>query len=99
MSKPYIDYVKCAVMVNNKNELFDFMMIARKCSKDILKLKKNCIFIAMGEIGGISRVWPEFTNTKIVFLTAYSDKSSKIGQFTYENFVKYRNMLEKNVKN
>ena len=94
-----IDIVKCAVMVNTKKELFDFMMTARKCSKNIKKQKKECIFIAMGAIGGLSRLWPEFTNTKVVFLTAYGEKASKIGQFTYENFVKYRKLLEKNVKN
>ena len=96
MTKPYIDIVKCAVMVKTKKELFDFMMVARKCSKN---LKKGCIFIAMGEIGGLSRLWPEFTNTNVVFLTAYGENASKIGQFTYENFVKYRKLLEKNVKN
>ena len=94
-----IDIVKCAVMVNTKKELFNFMMTARKCSKNIKKQKKECIFIAMGAIGGLSRLWPEFTNTKVVFLTAYGEKASKIGQFTYENFVKYRKLLEKNVKN
>lgn len=99
MTKPYIDFVKCAVMVKTKEELFDFMMVAKKCSKNIQNLKKECIFIAMGEIGGLSRLWPEFTNTKIVFLTAYDGKTSKIGQYTYEKYVKYRNMLEKNAKN
>lgn len=99
MAKPYIDIVKCAVMVKTKKELFDFMMIARKCSKNIKKHEKGCIFIAMGEIGGLSRLWPEFTNTNVVFLTAYGENASKIGQFTYENFMKYRKLLEKNVKN
>ena len=99
MSKANIDIVKCAVMVKTKKELFDFMTIARKSSIYIKNDNKFTIFIAMGEIGGISRIWPEFTNTKIVFLTAYSEKMSKIGQFSYENFVKYRNMLEKIIKN
>ena len=99
MARTYIDFVKCAVMVKNKKELFDFMMVARKCSKNIQNIKKSCIFIAMGEIGGLSRLWPEFTNTKVVFLTAYGENTSKIGQYTYKNFVKYRNLLEKNIKN
>ena len=99
MSKANVDIVKCAVMVNTKKELFDFMTIARKCSISLINEGKGAIFIAMGTIGGISRIWPEFTNTKIVFLTAYGENTSKIGQFSYENFVKYRNMLEKIVKN
>lgn len=98
MTKTHIDYVKCATYVKTKKELFDFMITARKCSKNINNMRKECIFIAMGEIGGLSRLWPEFTNTKIVFLTAYGENANKIGQFTYENFVKYRNLLEKIIK-
>ena len=99
MLKPYIDIVKCAVFVNAKKELFDYMMVARKSSKIIKNAKKECIFIAMGEMGRLSRLWPEFTNTKVVFLTTKSEKASNTGQFSYENFVKYRKLLEKNVKN
>ena len=99
MLKPYIDIVKCAVFVNTKKELFDYMMVARKSSKIIEKAQKECIFIAMGEIGRLSRLWPEFTNTKVVFLTTNSEKASNIGQFSYENFVKYRKLLEKIVEN
>lgn len=99
MLKPYIDVVKCAVFVNTKKELFDYMMVAKKSSKIIKNAKKECIFIAMGEMGRLSRLWPEFTNTKVVFLTANSEKVNNIGQFSYENFVKYRKLLEKIVKN
>ena len=99
MLKPYIDVVKCAVFVNTKKELFDYMMVAKKSSKIIKNAKKECIFIAMGEMGRLSRLWPEFTNTKVVFLTTKSEKASNIGQFSYENFVKYRKLLEKIVKN
>lgn len=99
MLSPYIDIVKCAVFVNTKKELFDYMMVARKSSKFIINEKKGCIFIAMGEIGKLSRLWPEFTNTKVVFLTTNSENTSKIGQFSYENFVKYRKLLEKIAKN
>ncbi len=99
MLKPNIDIVKCAVYLTLKKELFDYMMTARKVSKIIKNAGKECIFIAMGEMGRLSRLWPEFTNSKVVFLTTNSEKVSKIGQFTYENFVKYRKLLEKNTKN
>lgn len=99
MLRPYIDIVKCAVFTNTKKELFDYMMVARKSSKIIENAKKECIFIAMGEVGRLSRLWPEYTNTKVVFLTTNSENASKIGQFSYENFVKYRKLLEKITKN
>lgn len=99
MLRPSIDIVKCAVFLTTKKELFDYMMVARKSSKSIENAGKGCIFIAMGEIGRLSRIWPEYTNTKVVFLLANSENASRIGQFSYENFVKYRKLLEKIVKN
>ena len=99
MTFPLIDIVKCAILITNESELFEYMMIARKCSKYIENEGKSCIFIAMGEIGRLSRLWPEFTNTKIVFLTAYAEKPNKIGQLGCEDFVKYRKLLEKIDKN
>ena len=99
MTVPCASIVKFAIMLRTKDELFDYMLAARECSKSINKKGKNCIFIAMGKIGSLSRLWPEFTNTKIVFLTAYSQKANKIGQLGYKDFVKYRKLLEKIDKN
>lgn len=99
MAKSNVNIVKFAIMLDNKEELFDYMLVARECSKLIENGGKNCVFIAMGEIGQLSRLWPEFTNTKIVFLTMDSKKANKIGQLSYENYVKYRKLLEKIDKN
>ena len=91
--------VKFAIKVFTKEDLFTFMLAARKCDKILKKSRKDAIFIAMGTVGVLSRVWPEFTNTKVVFLTAYDGKTSKIGQYTYEKYVKYRKLLAKIGKN
>ena len=53
----------------------------------------------MGKVGVVSRVWPEYTNTKIVFLTAYGDYNVDLGQLSREIYVKYRKLLAKITKN
>ena len=91
--------VKFAIKVFTKEDLFTFMLAARKCDKILKKSRKDAIFIAMGTVGVLSRVWPEFTNTKIVFLTAYKDIDLELGQLNREKYVKYRKLLAKIDKN
>lgn len=91
--------VKFAIKTFTKEDLFDFMTTARKCGKIMKKNKKDCIFIAMGVVGALSRLLPEFTNTKIVFLSAYKDIDIELGQMNREKYVKYRNLLAKIGKN
>ena len=91
--------VKFAIKTFSKEELFSFMLTAKKCQKILKKNGKEAIFIAMGKIGILSRLWPEFTNTKIVFLTAYREIDLELGQLNREKYVKYRNLLAKNGKN
>ena len=91
--------VKFAIKTFTKEDLFLFMSTARKCEKIMKKNKKECIFIAMGTVGVLSRIWPEFTFTKIVFLSAYTDFDRELGQMNREKYVKYRKLLEKIGKN
>lgn len=91
--------VKFAIKVFTKEDLFTFMLAARMCDKILKKSRKDAIFIAMGTVGVLSRVWPEFTNTKIVFLTAYKDIDLELGQLNREKYVKYRKLLAKIDKN
>lgn len=91
--------VKFAIKTFSKDDLFLFMMTAKKCEKIMKKNRKETIFIAMGTVGLLSRLWPEFTNTKIVFLTAYKEMDLELGQMNRENYVKYRNLLAKYGKN
>ena len=92
------DIVKFAIKTFSKEDLFLFMLTAKKCEKIMKKNKKETIYIAMGTVGMLSRLWPEFTNTKIVFLTAYKEMDLELGQMNRENYVKYRNILAKNGK-
>lgn len=87
------DIVKFATNTFTKENLFAFMLNSRKFS--LKYLRKDFVYIAMGDIGIISRIWPEFTNTKIVYLNAYSEDINKIGAINKEDFVKYRKILAK----
>lgn len=87
------DIVKFATNTFTKENLFSFMLTSRKFS--LKNKRKDFVFIAMGEIGLLSRVWPEFTNTKLVYLNAYNNDINKIGAIKKEDFVKYRKNLAK----
>lgn len=87
------DIVKFAINTFTKENLFAFMLNSRKFS--LKHASKDFVFIAMGEIGVLSRVWPEFTNTRIVYLNAYDEDINKIGAINKDDFVKYRKILAK----
>ena len=91
------DVVKIAINCIDKVDLFSYFNIFNEYSKKIMTKSKKCIFIIMGVIGRISRILPEWTNTRLVFLTAYNDKDG-IGQINYETWLKFRSILEKNQK-
>ena len=89
---------KLAVMVSTKEDLFSFMNLANKYASLLKMNKKDAIFIAMGEMGRLSRIYPEYTNTKIVFINAY-DKGSILGQYSLDSYLEYRKLLAKLGKN
>ena len=93
------NFVKFAIKTFTKEDLFTFMNVAKNCEKMLKKNKKQGIFIAMGSVGVLSRVWPEYTNTKVVFLSAYTDFDSVLGQMNREKYMKYRKLLAKIDKN
>lgn len=99
MAVEIADVVKFAISIPTKEELFTYMLAARESSEMLKEASKECIFIGMGKIGCLSRLWPEFTNTKIVFLTAYKSIDIALGQLNYEYYVRFRKLLAKSVKN
>ena len=92
------DTIKLAMMVNSKEDLFSFMNSAKKSFDEYKEYNKNMIFIAMGEMGRLSRIYPEYTNTHMVFLNAY-DNDNKLGQFSLDSYLQYRKLLAKEGKN
>lgn len=91
--------IKFAIKTYTTNDLFTFMMVARKSYPIFKKQGKKVIFIAMGDVGKVSRIWHEFTNTRIVFLNAYVDEDKSLGQFNRNIYLKYRKLLAKKSKN
>lgn len=91
--------VKFAIKIFTKDDLFAFMQIARKSYSLFKSNKKKVVFIAMGDIGKITRIIPEYTYTQIVFLSPYVDEDHNIGQLSLNAHNKYRKLLVKKLKN
>ena len=89
---------KLAMTVCEKKDLFYFMNTAKEYSRKLKESNKNAIFIAMGEMGRLSRIYPEYTNTRIVFINAYNN-GSILGQYSHNNYIEYRKLLAKLGKN
>lgn len=92
--KTKCNIVKLAVMIDKKNDLFSFMNIAKEHSIKLKDINKDAIFIAMGEMGRLSRIYPEYTNTKIVFVNAY-ENNSILGQYSLNSYIECRKLLAK----
>lgn len=99
MIRTNADIIKFAIKITCMNDLFTYMYEARKKALDISKNGKKLVFIAMGEIGRISRVWNEFTLTKLVFISAYNKIDRNIGQLTKNSYLLCRKALAKILKN
>lgn len=93
------DIVKFAVMTKDIKDVVSFMQASRENAKRLARYKKSCIFIAMGTFGQISRLYPEYTDSKIVFMAPNGKKASNLGQFDKKTYYKYRKILEKKLKN
>lgn len=76
LMKKKANILKLAVRTEKLVDVCDYMKFARKYSTMIKAHRKDCIFIAMGKAGLISRIFPEYTNTKIVFLDTYNRNNS-----------------------
>ena len=97
--KAKVDIVKFAIMTYTKKEVMEFMKTSRLNSVKLKKQNKNGIFIAMGELGKISRVYPEYTNSVVVFIKNDNKTHDILGQTTKTEFFKCRKLLAKCLKN
>lgn len=99
MSESKGNIVKFAIKTFTKEDLFMYLKTARKARELFRNNRKKVVFIAMGDIGRISRIIPEYTNTQIVFLSCYDHEDENIGKISLNDFNKYRKLLEKKLKN
>ena len=93
MSKSKSDILKLAVMTHSKMETYYYMKMAHEFTSKDRKKRAGYIFIAMGRDGLISRLLPEYTNTKIVFINAYHG-ANNLGQVDLEEYNRYRKELK-----
>lgn len=85
------DIVKIAIFTHKKQEVLDLMEVSKDFEK---KSKKNIFFviIAMGQIGLVSRIYNEYTKTKIIYI---DNDAKKIGPIGNINIKKYKELREK----
>ena len=93
LSKTKCDVVKLAVNVDNIVDSYKFIELSKEYNEKISKSGKRGIFIAMGKAGIISRILPEYTGTRVVFLDAYDKKNSKLFQPNLTFFLKFHNKI------
>lgn len=69
------------------------MEVAKKYDKLLSDNKKCAIFISTGKIGIISRIWYEYTNTKLIYLENGEYSMIPNGDIDEKLFDKFRKML------
>lgn len=97
MLKKECSILKMAVAVYNEKDLYEYMDLAKSYALRLEKRGTKCIFIAMGDMGKVSRIFPEYTKTQVVFLNAY--KKRELGQFSLKEYIYYRNIIFAKNKN
>ena len=95
MIENYGDIVKFAIKINDKHDLFMFMNFTHLISDKLKSYNKEAIFIVMGEIGKLSRVWPEYTNSNYMFYSLDENNKTKniTGQITISELEKLRKRI------
>ena len=95
MIENYGDIIKIAVSINNKHDLFMFMNFTHLILDKLKSHNKKAIFIAMGEIGKLTRVWPEYTNSSYMFYSLDENNKTKnvTGQITINELITLREKI------
>ena len=85
------EVVKIAIFTHTKEEVLALLDEAKKVEK---KSQKNIFFviIAMGKMGLVSRIYNEYTNTKIIYI---DNKVKDIGPIGNINIKKYYELRKK----
>ena len=95
MIENFGDIVKYAVNIDNKHDLFMFMNFTHLLNDKLVNKNKEAIFIVMGDMGKISRVWPEYTNSKYMFYSL--DENNKIKNTTGQITIDELKILRKKI--
>ena len=91
--KTEADIIKCEIRsfcMDDTNAMMDSVKDNMSLFKDN---KKEIVLIAVGPLGILSRVMTEYTNTKIVYLTAYEFNTIPYGELDMTHYNKYKKMI------
>ena len=77
------------------NDTENLMNVAKECSDDLAKNNKQVVPISLGKLGVVSRVWHEYTNSKILYLDYEDNDMIPDGDINDELYNKYREILLK----
>lgn len=93
MIKTGKDVIKIAIFTHTKKEVFELLEEAKKIEK---KSQNNIFFviIAMGKMGLVSRVYNEYTNTKIVYIDNDTEDIGSIGNINIKKYYKLRKKIK-----
>ena len=93
MTKTAKDIVKTAIFTHTKKEVLDLLDEAKKIEK---KSQKYTFFviIAMGKIGLVSRIFNEYTNTKIIYIDNEETDIGPIGNINIKKYYKLRKKIK-----
>lgn len=93
MIKEDVEMVKIAIFTHKKQEVFDLMEEAKKIKK---YAKKNMFFviIAMGKTGLVSRIYNEYTNTKIIYIDNDIKDIGPIGNINIDMYCRLRKKIK-----
>jgi len=91
--KTSADVIKCEIKSYNMDNTKDMMDTAKESIELFSQSKKDVVIIAVGRLGMLSRVMHDYTNTKIVYLTAYEYDSIPHGELDMVHYNKYKKMV------
>ena len=86
------DIIKIAIDIEEKNDVLLFMNYTHLLQDRLISENKEAIFIIMGDMGKISRVWPEYSNSKYMFYSL-DNKKNNVGQISLEELEYYRGKI------
>lgn len=87
--------IKCEIKAKSLEDTKNIMVSAKDSINLFSDNKKDLVIIAVGRLGLLSRLVTEYTNTKIIYLTAYKYNSIPEGKLDFAHYKKYKKIIKK----
>lgn len=93
LCKTSADVIKCEIKSYCMDDTKNIMDSAKENMELFSDNKKDVVIIAVGRLGMLSRVMPEYTDSKIIYLTAYDYNSIPDGELDLVHYKKYKKLI------